>query len=150
MSIANLNNPSKNILISIALSFLFISGCANRQYYQHQVSDEPQRPIVKIGKIDGQETCRISISVFNRFPFDVEGNYVDIVLLDKTGQIIDRKKGYFHDYIFQSKNSNGIIYPTKVSCNDISGIKIYSLSFAMPGGRTFRGNDIYELKLVGF
>lgn len=106
--------------------------------------------IVKIGKAADKSICNLSISVSNRYPYDIEGNYLDIALINKSGAIIGRKNGYFHQHIFQSGYTTTFSLATALGCDDVSGIKIYAMAFEMPGGLRFQGYNAYELKLDGF
>jgi hypothetical protein len=93
------------------------------------------------------EKCDISMSVTNRFPKDVQGNYIDIAFLNKSGMIIDRQKGIF-ETIFQSGYTSTIPLKTRVRCEDVEGIKVYSLSFTNPA--TSQITESYRLEIVGF
>ena len=107
-------------------------------------------PIVRISKTTSDAKCSISMAISNRYPRDVQGNYLDIALLSKSGAIIDRMKGTFNDRLFQSGYTNTISLNTRARCEDVEGIKVYTLSFANPSTGLFPGHGDYHLELVGF
>jgi len=108
-----------------------------------------QAPLVRISKVPDGQTCKLALAVSNRYSADVEGNYMDIALTDRTGRILQRQQGYFQ-HLFQSGYTTSISFPVRAGCDDIAGLKVYSLGFMRPGGGLFPGGERYELELVGF
>jgi len=121
------------------LAASFIAGCATAP-----------PPLVRISKSPPSETCVLTLAISNRYPNDIQGNYLDIALLDKAGAIVDRINGAFNNQLFQSGYTRTIPLKTRANCAAIEGIKVYTLSFARPSTGRFAGDSKYKLELQGF
>lgn len=130
---------------TVFFSFFALVSCATVQPRQPQLSP----PVVKIYKVPRGDYCDVQISVANRYSWDIEMSYIDIAVTDSSGRIIGRTKGTPPSHIYQAGLTTAIDRFIDESCQEISGLKIYSLVFSKVGGMLYTWNDKYQLELIG-